>query len=58
VTAPDFETLKRELGRAVRSGLDAEVTLLLDQLGDRAVEALEQLEDSGRVMPQAWGVDQ
>ncbi len=44
MNAPDFETLKRELGRAIRSGLDAEVELILGQLGARGVEALESLD--------------
>jgi hypothetical protein len=57
MTAPNYETLRRELGRAIRSGLDAEVELILSQLGDDAVRALDSLEDCGSVAPQAWGPD-
>ncbi len=57
MTAPDFETLRRELGRAIRSGLNAEVELILAQLGARSVEALESLEDAGAVAPPCWGTE-
>ena len=52
-----YETLTRELGRAIRSDRDDEVALILEQLGERAVEALESLEDTGRVAPACWGTE-
>lgn len=57
MNAPDFETLRRELARAIRSNLTQEVEQLLFALGDDATKALESLEDCGEIMP-SFGVEQ
>ena len=59
MTAPDrVEVLKRELSRAIRSGLHAEVQQLLTEAGPDGAQILDDLEDSGCVLPLTWGTDE
>ena len=55
--APDREKLRVELGRAIRSGLTDEIALLLAEAGDDGARLLDELEDSGCVLPGTWGCD-
>ncbi len=58
MTPADREKLRLELARAIRSGLTDEVAMLLNEAGDDGAQLLDELEDSGTVLPSCWGTDQ